>query len=207
MNGAAMAKNLVKIICLAITLASCSKAPEPAPQPEPRTEGESIIFPAGAAQISSIKSLVIHMQPVPPTHLNGRVTWDEDKTVRIFTPFAGRVERILAQAGQSVVKGQALAEKNISRLRELEQNGVAARKEVHAAETDQARAAAELARSRRRLELYGGAGTGVDQTYTLTSPVTGVMVEKNINPGQELRPDQMTTNAPPLYTVTDPTTL
>jgi cobalt-zinc-cadmium efflux system membrane fusion protein len=175
--------------------------------------------------------MVIDMQPVPPAHLNGRVTWNEDKTVRIFTPFAGRVERILVQAGQSVAKGQALAtiaspdfgqaqsdarraesdyalaEKNMSRLRELEQNGVAARKDVHVAEADQARAAAELARARRRLELYGGGGRGVDQTYTLTSPIAGVVVEKNINPGQELRPDQAISNAPPLYTVTDPTSL
>jgi cobalt-zinc-cadmium efflux system membrane fusion protein len=101
----------------------------------------------------------------------------------------------------------ALAEKNISRLRELEQNGVAAGKDVHVAEADHARAAAELARSRRRLELYGGAGKGVDQTYTLTSPIAGIAVEKNINPGQELRPDQMTSNAPPLYTITDPAAL
>ena len=226
-----MKNKFIGIICLAFLLASCNKAPEPTPRPEARTDGESIIFPAGAPQISSIQSLVIKMQPVPSAHLNGRVTWNEDKTVRIFTPFAGRVERILVQAGQSVAKGQALAviaspdfgqaqtdarraesdyalaEKNISRLRELEQNGVAARKDVHVAEAEQARAAAELARSRRRLELYGGAGRGVDQTYTLTSPIAGIVVEKNINPGQELRPDQAISNAPPLYTITDPTTL
>ncbi len=226
-----MQKNIIKIIYLSIFLTSCSKAPEPAPPPAARTEGESIIFPVNAPQISSIKSQVINMQPVPATHLNGRVTWNEDKTVRMFTPFAGRVERILVQPGQAVAKGQplsviaspdfgqaqtdarraesdfALAEKNMARLRELEQNGVAARKDVHAAEADQARAAAELARARRRLELYGGAGRGVDQTYTLTSPIAGVVVEKNINPGQELRPDQAISNAPPLYTITDPTTL
>ena len=226
-----MQKISLPIVCLALTLASCSKAPEPTPPPAARTDGESIIFPAGAPQIPRIKSLAITMQSVPATHLNGRVTWNEDKTVRIFTPFAGRVERLLVQAGQTVAKGQALAtiaspdfgqaqtdarraesdyalaEKNIARLRELEQNGVAARKDVHVAEADQARAAAELARSRRRLELYGGAGKGVDQTYTLTSPIAGVVVEKNINPGQELRPDQAISNAPPLYTVTDPTAL
>ncbi len=226
-----MNKNIFKIIYLAIFLTACSKAPEPEPPPAARTEGESILFPANAPQISSIKSLVIKMQPVPATHLNGRLTWNEDKTVRMYSPFAGRVERILVQPGQAVAKGQALAviaspdfgqaqsdarraesdyalaEKNITRLRELEQNGVAARKDVHVAEADQARAAAELARARRRLELYGGAGKGVDQTYTLTSPIAGVVVEKNINPGQELRPDQATANAPPIYTVTDPATL
>jgi len=226
-----MYKQLFKIIYLSLFLTSCGKAPEAAPPPEARTEGESIIFPANAPQIASIKSLVINMQPVPSAHLNGRVTWNEDKTVRIYTPFAGRVERILVQAGQTVAKGQALAliaspdfgqaqtdarraesdyalaEKNMARLRELEQNGVAARKDVHVAEADQARASAELARARRRLELYGGAGKGVDQTYTLTSPIAGVVVEKSINPGQELRPDQAISNTPPLYTVTDPTTL
>lgn len=226
-----MKKNIFKIIYLAFFLASCSKPPEPEPPPAARTEGESVLFPANAPQISSIKSQVITMVPVPATNLNGRVTWNEDKTVRMYTPFAGRVERILVQPGQAVAKGQALAviaspdfgqaqsdarraesdyalaEKNIARLRELEQNGVAARKDVHVAEADQARAAAELARSRRRLELYGGAGKGVDQTYTLTSPIAGVVVEKNINPGQELRPDQAISNAPPLYTITDPTTL
>ncbi len=226
-----MLKKLLKIIYLCSVLSACSKAPEPVPPPQPRTEGESIVFPADAPQISSIKSLVINMQPVPPTNLNGRVTWNEDKTVRIYTPFAGRVERILVQPGQSVSKGQALAviaspdfgqaqtdarraesdyalsEKNLARLRELEQNGVAPRKDVHVAEADQARATAELARTRRRLELYGGAGRGVDQSYTLTSPIEGVVVEKNINPGQELRPDQAISNAPPIYTITDPTTL
>jgi cobalt-zinc-cadmium efflux system membrane fusion protein len=226
-----MNKKLLTIIYLTVFLASCSKAPEPEPPPAARTEGESILFPANAPQISSIKSQVINMQPVPATHLNGRVTWNEDKTVRMFSPFAGRVERILVQPGQAVAKGQALAviaspdfgqaqsdarraesdyalaEKNIARLRELEQNGVAARKDVHVAEADQARAAAELARARRRIELYGGAGKGVDQTYTLTSPIAGVVVEKNINPGQELRPDQAISNAPPIYTITDPTTL
>lgn len=224
-------KLLIGVLCAALFLSACSKAPEPAPPTEARTEGESIIFPAGAPQITSINSLVINMQPVPSTHLNGRVTWNEDKTVRMYTPFAGRVERILVQVGQAVAKGQALAviaspdfgqaqsdarraesdyalaEKNIARLRELEQNGVAARKDVHVAESDQARAEAELTRTRRRLELYGGTGRGVDQTYTLTSPIAGVVVEKNINPGQELRPDQAISNAPPLYTVTDPTTL
>lgn len=215
----------------AAMLGGCDKPPEAPPAPQARNEGESVIIPPGAQQTTSLKSVVVNMQPVPPTQLNGRVVWNEDKTVRIYTPFAGRVERILVQVGQSVAVGQplaviaspdfgqaqtdarradsdfALAEKNLARLRELEQNGVAPRKDVHAAEADQARAAAELARTRRRLELYGGAGRGVDQSYTLTSPIAGVVAEKNINPGQELRPDQAISNAPPLYTITDPATL
>jgi cobalt-zinc-cadmium efflux system membrane fusion protein len=226
-------KNFSKILTLSLslTLISCEKPAEPPPTPEPRAEGESVIFPAGAPGLKTIQSQVVKMQTVPPAQLNGRVTWNEDKTVRVYTPFAGRVERILAQPGQSVAKGQplatmaspdfgqaqadarraesdhALAEKNLARVRDLEQNGVAPRKDVHAAEADQARAAAELDRARKRVALYGGDGRGIDSSYTLVSPVSGVVVEKNINPGQELRPDQALSNAPPLYVVTDPASL
>jgi cobalt-zinc-cadmium efflux system membrane fusion protein len=59
----------------------------------------------------------------------------------------------------------------------------------------------------RGLPLYGDRRSNVDQTFAISSPITGVVVEKNINPGQELRPDQMTSNAPPLFVVTDPTVL
>jgi cobalt-zinc-cadmium efflux system membrane fusion protein len=223
---------LAACICLITTLVTGCHKSQPAPEPpQPRAEGESIFFPAGAEGVKTIKSQVVKLVPVPATQLNGRVTWNEDKTVRVFSPFAGRVERILVQPGQSVSKGQALAliaspefgqaqadsrraasdyalaEKNLSRLRELEQHGVAARKDLQMAEADQARAATELERARRRVALYGGAGRGIDQNYTLTSPIAGVIVEKNINPGQELRPDQATTNAPPLFVVSDPTSL
>lgn len=224
-------KKISLIIIYLLLVTACSRAQQEAPPDEPRAEGDSILFTANAPELSSIQSQVITMQPVPPMHLNGRVTWNEDKTVRIYTPFAGRVERILAQPGETVKKGQplaviaspdfgqaqtdarraesdyALAEKNLARLRELEQHGVAAIKDVNAAEADHGRAAAELQRSRQRLALYGGTRGGVDQSYTLSSPIAGVIVEKNINPGQELRPDQAVSNAPPLFVITDPASL
>ena len=225
-----MAKYLT-IIASLMLFSACSRHAEDAPVPEPRVAGESIVFPAGSVQLGSIHSQVIAMQPVPATHLNGRLAWDEDRTVRIYTPFAGRVERILVQPGEKIRKGQplaviaspdfgqaqaearraesdyALAGKNLERLRELEQHGVAARKELQAAEADYERARAEFERARKKLALYGAARDGVDQTYTLSSPIAGVVVEKNINPGQELRPDQMVANAPPLFVITDPATL
>ena len=225
----------IVLFCLAFSffaaLAGCGPRAESTSPPEPRLEGESIVFPAGSAQLDGIHSRVITLQPVPATQLNGRLTWNEDRTVRIYTPFAGRVERIMAQPGEKVARGQALAviaspdfgqaqaeagraesdyglaEKNLARLRELESHGVAARKDLQAAEADYARLRAELERARKKLALYGKAGIGVDQTYTLTSPIAGVVVEKNINPGQELRPDQMIANAPPLFVITDPATL
>ncbi len=219
------------IIASLMLFSACSRHAEDAPVPEPRVEGDSITFPAGSGQLDGIQSEVLAMQSVPATHLNGRLVWNEDRTVRIYTPFAGRVERILVQPGEKVSKGQplaviaspdfgqaqaetrraesdyALAGKNRARLRELEQHGVAARKELQAAEADYERARAEFERTRKKLALYGTVRDSIDQTYTLSSPISGVVVEKNINPGQELRPDQMTASAPPLFVITDPATL
>jgi cobalt-zinc-cadmium efflux system membrane fusion protein len=62
-----------------------------------------------------------------------------------------------------------------------------------------------------RLALYGGNEKTGDQLYELRSPLAGVIVDKNINPGQEVRADQMLANATqlfaPLFVVSDPTKL
>lgn len=224
-------KTFFSLTLSAIILAGCGNpAPETAPA-EPVIEKDRITFPANSTGLEGIQSLAIEMQAIPLTRLNGRLTWNEDRTVRIYTPFAGRVERILVEAGQVVKPGQALAviaspdfgqaqsdlrraesdhglaQKNLQRMRELEQHGVAARKDLQVAEADAARTLAELERTRKRLTLYGAARESVDQSYTLTSPIAGTIVERNINPGQELRPDQLVANSPPLFVVTDPATL
>ncbi|MBY0267086.1 MAG: efflux RND transporter periplasmic adaptor subunit [Burkholderiales bacterium] len=219
------------IATAALVAAGCSEPTAVAPAADPVVDKNTITFPAGSSQLESLRAQSIEMQPVPSIRLNGRLTWNEDSTVRVFTPFAGRVERILVQPGQTVTQGQplaviaspdfgqaqadarraesdhALAEKNLARMRELEQHGVAAKKELQAAEAEAARSKAEYDRNRARLKLYGNGRGDVDQTYTLVSPIAGTVVERNINPGQELRPDQMIANAPPLFVVTNPATL
>ena len=217
-------------LCAAYLAGCGQKAVEPAAA-DPVVSGEKITFPAGSRQLASLRSIAVEMQDIPVTRLNGRLTWNEDRTVRIYTPFAGRVERIQAQPGQAVPRGHALAviaspefgqaqaearraasdhtlaEKNLQRVRELEQHGVAPRKDLQAAEADADKARAEFERSRQRLALYGGTAGNVNQTYTLSSPIAGTVVERNINPGQELRPDQMVANSPPLFVITDPSAL
>lgn len=219
------------LVLLALAMASCSKANEAPAVSDPKVEGDTVTFPADSPQMKILGTMAAERRPVPAVRLNGRIIWNEDRTVRIYTPFAGRVERILVNPGDVVRKGQALAvvsspdfgqaqsdahraeadaalaAKNLARTQELVQHGVAAAKELQSAQSDHARAAAELERARSRLAVYGGAGARVNQTYTLTSPIDGTLVEKNINPGQELRPDQMVANAPPLFVVTDPVTL
>ncbi|MGA7993158.1 MAG: efflux RND transporter periplasmic adaptor subunit, partial [Thermoanaerobaculia bacterium] len=69
---------------------------------------------------------------------------------------------------------------------------------------------AESARASARVERWGGdpaalagAGHAPDQLFRLSSPLPGVVVERNANPGQEARPDA----GSPLFVVTNPRTL
>src|SRR5882724_10610936 len=101
----------------------------------------------------------------------------------------------------------ALAEKNLNRLRELHAAGVSSRKDLATAEADHARADAELARAMSKVKLYGATTDSVDQNFSLASPIDGVIVERNINPGQELRPDLQLSNMPAMFVITDPARL
>jgi cobalt-zinc-cadmium efflux system membrane fusion protein len=61
------------------------------------------------------------------------------------------------------------------------------------------------------LANYGGSDKSTNSIYILRSHLAGVLVEKNINPGQELRADLMLANAPnlfaPSFVVSDPARL
>jgi len=93
----------------------------------------------------------------------------------------------------------------------LFEHGATAQKDVETAEAAAVAAASERDRALARLALYGGTESNANNLYVLRSPVGGVVVEKNINPGQEVRSDQMLANAPqlfaPLFVVSDPAKL
>jgi cobalt-zinc-cadmium efflux system membrane fusion protein len=221
----------MRFACLAALLAvivasGCDNVAKTSGPPLPKVDGEAVVFPQGSPQLTSLASEAAVERKAVASTLNGKLTWNEDKTVRIYTPFAGRVSRILVQPGDQVKEGQtlaviaspdfgqaqaearraqgdfALAQQNIARIKDLYQHGVAAAKDLNTAEADYARAESELQRTHARLKLYGG-GSDIDQTYALKSPLAGVVVEKTINPGQELRPDQMG-SAPALFVITQP---
>lgn len=202
---------------------------------EPTVTGNKIQFDREDPVLKSVSLATAEPAKGAVLRLNGRVVWDDNVTVRIFSPFSGRVVKILVEAGEKVEENQPLAliaapdfgqaqadyrkavadhaqaEKNLSRVRELAAHGAAPAKDLHAAESDFSRAESELQRTTTRLTLYGGSTNVVDQLYCLRSPLAGVIVEKNLNPGQEVRPDQMLASAPqlfaPLFLVTNPSRL
>jgi cobalt-zinc-cadmium efflux system membrane fusion protein len=87
------------------------------------------------------------------------------------------------------------------RSRQLRDAGVIAEKDWQQAEAGAIGAKAEADRANQRLAGLGGDSDG---SYALKSPLAGVVVERNLNPGMEFRPDQATA---PLFVVTDPASL
>lgn len=220
-------------ICGALALATClwlagcgEKAVE-AKDYKPLVKADTVMFPAGAPQIARLAIEKVEPPAERELTVPGRLVWDEDRTVRIFTPFAGRVDRILAKGGERVAAGQPLVElvsadfgqaqsdarkaeadysmasEHARRIKELNANGVASARELQQAEADLARTGAERERAVGRRNAYGGAD-GASNRFVLKSPVAGTVVERNVNPGQELRPDQP---GAPLFVVSDPSRL
>lgn len=218
---------------LALALAACNDAAPPqAPQvAAPIIQGKQMRFPAGHPQLAQLGVTAAAPSRPVTVELPARLVWNEDHTQRVVPAFAGRVVRVLADVGQSVKPGTALAllaspefgsaqadtakaqadlrltQQALARQRELYQAGIVSRRELEQAEAEAARSVAEMQRAQARTALYGGAGHGVNQSLSLTSGIAGVVVERNLTPGQELRPDQAGAGVPPLFVVSDPGSL
>ncbi len=219
----------------ALAMAGCHKQEVASETPGARVENDRVVIANGSPEATSI-SVEASKPPDPMVlSLNGRIVWDDNATTRLFTPFAGRVIKIPVETGQSVKEGDPLAmiaspdygqaqadarraatdlilaDRTLSRIRDLLGHGAAAEKDLQAAEADMERARLEKQRTAERLALYGSSVDSVDQSYVLKAPIPGVVVEKNINPGAELRSDQMLANTPqlasPLFVITDPARL
>ncbi|HVR08537.1 MAG TPA: efflux RND transporter periplasmic adaptor subunit, partial [Thermoanaerobaculia bacterium] len=214
-------------------LMGCHGAHRVADPPGPRILGERIVYPENAAELASLSTATAAAAPVGTVRTTGRLAWDEDRTARVFPPIGGRVRKLLADLAQRVERssplaaiessdfGQAqadadrastdlaVAERTLMRVRELYEHAAAPRKDLEAAQADRDRARVESERASARLALLGGAGAphgaarGVDQHFVLRSPIAGVVVDRAINPGLEVRADAQA----PLYVISDPSRL
>ena len=228
-----MTKRLFMGLLAASLLTACGKrAPDPVGLPPPARVGDTLTFEAGSPQLAAFKVELVAGQKLAPLAVTGRLAWNEDATVRILSPLAGRLVALKAPVGIRVAAGDLLAEisspdfgqaqadaaraatdlaaaeRTKERVARLVERGAAPRKDLDAADADLLRARAEARRTSARLARWGGdaatdAARGPDQLFRLTSPIAGVVVERNANRGQEARPD-----APvPLFVVSEPRTL
>jgi cobalt-zinc-cadmium efflux system membrane fusion protein len=218
-----------------LVLTGCHPAKHEADVAEAKVSGDTVMMATNSPQLASLTIEPVGAEQPAFVPLTGRLVWDEAATVRVFTPFAGIVRKLFVDLNQPVTKGMPLAEiqspdfaqaqsdarkaasdlrradQNLTRLRDLFEHGAAPRKDLESSEADDASAQAEKDRAERRLAIYGATTTSTNQDFLLPSPLTGILVERNVTPGQEVRPDQMLANMPqftaPLFVVTDPARL
>ncbi|MFM1989246.1 MAG: hypothetical protein RJA99_2203 [Pseudomonadota bacterium] len=220
----ATAARRLAIAAFAAAAAACTAEPPPlAPDPGPSIAGTTVRFPK---RVEGIRTEAVQDAGTTTLSLPGRLAWDEDRTVRVFSPLGGRVVRPIVRVGDAVKAGeplaelaapefgqatadarraetdQALAEETLTRQRELNDAGLVPAKDVREAEAALARARIERQRTQARLAQLGAAAGGPN--YMLRAPLAGVVVERAINPGQEVRADG---GDRPLYVITDPTRL
>lgn len=206
-------------------------APTKQPAPQPIVQGQQLRFPAGHPQLALLGTVEAKAAESVTIELPARLVWNEERTQRIYPAFAGRVLTLNADIGQSVNAGQVLAtlaspefgaaqadtakaladaqvaERALARHQTLFEADVISRKELDLTEADALRARAELARAQARTRMYGSSTNNVNQQLGLAATVKGVVVERNLSAGQEVRPDQGGPGNQALFVVSDPSVL
>src|SRR4051794_18620637 len=153
--------------------------------------------------------------------LPGRVSFDEDHTQRVASPIDGRAVAILVKAGDRVRSGQPLiqlsspsvgqiqadaqkamsdltvSQKATERVHTLQAEGAVADKEVAQSEGELRKARSDYARATAQLKALGVSPSDPAVNAALRAQIAGVVVERNVLVGQEVRADQGT----PLLTI------
>lgn len=188
---------------------------------------DEILIKENSPQANNLKIEAVTEMLAPTAEaMNGKISFDENFTSRISSPVLGRATKLNAQIGDKVIAGQAimtvdspdlgsaiadyrkasadleLKRKAFERSKMLLDGGVIAHKDFESSEADMAQAQAEATRAKGKLRNLGIDNINAlgSESFTLKSPMSGVIVDRQINVGNEVRPD-----APnPLFIITNP---
>lgn len=185
-------------------LTACSSSPKPAADPKAG-------FALTDTMLSRIRTETVIPQPIrSQLRLIGRVVPDDNRVIRVFPLVGGNVRDVRVELGDYVQKGQTLAviqssevagynseltqaqaelrlaQKNLQVAKDLYADKLSSERDVLAARKEVEREDAELARLKEVLQIYGA-----DQQSgaLVKAPISGYVLEKNINRGTQLRSD------------------
>src|SRR5689334_1457488 len=98
------------LIPLLLLVAACHRGEKPdAAVPATKAEGDKVLVPQDSPQANAVVVAPVEVCKSAVTHLNGRLLWDDDITVRVYSPFAGRVIELTAEVGRPIKAGDILA--------------------------------------------------------------------------------------------------
>lgn len=200
------------------------KANEIVAKPAERKSSDTLHFDLNAPQLTFLKIQPAEAFPEPLVEaLNARITYDDNHTARIFSPVAGRVIKIPVEAGQQVKAGDVLVQldspdyaaaasdsakadadllrkkQSYERAQQLFDAQGIARRDLESAEADWHQAQAEALRAKAHMNNLASTSKSTDGQFNLRAPISGIISERQVNAGSEVRPDA----ANPLFVVTD----
>lgn len=194
--------------------AASTTSAQPSSAGAPPSTPRDIVVLSEASRSGRIQTEVIKLSSVPQSGaLPGKIVLDENRTARLSAPVTGRVVQLLKEPGDRVNVGDTLAlidapelagvqaeaskaqvelglkSSAAQRMQELFSVGAVALKELQAAQAEAAEAKAELERTRTRLRQLNSLNR-TSTAYTLLSPVAGVITERAVTVGQQVRAEE-----------------
>jgi len=216
------------LLLVTIALASCTEQTETPKAPSsPVYQRGGLHYPEQHPQLKLLALSPVRQAQVEKIELPARLVWNEEKTQRVYSAFSGRVGIISVDLGQQVSTGQVLAKlsspefgaaqseaqraqadlslarQTNERQQKLFEIGVIPRKELDQSNAELKRNEAAFELAQNRIKIYENP-SAINLELALRAALNGVVVERNINPSQELRPDL---NQAPLFVISDPTSL
>jgi membrane fusion protein, heavy metal efflux system len=191
-------------VALVVTFCSCGTHKEEA-APAGLTITDSVIKNAQTAPVEPEEAGDI-------IKLNGKIEANENKLAKVFSFVSGRVVSLNAELGDYVHKGQVLAvlrstevagftndmanaeanvtlaKKAMQTSKDLYEGKLATEQDYLNAQISYNKALSELNRVKEVAAITGGKSS----TYTITAPLSGFIIEKNITNASEVRADNST---------------
>ena len=192
--------------CLCAALLSACGGQTEAPQETTR----ELFLTDSLQNVVSVDTVHIH-EVADELTLNGRVTFNQEQVARVFPIFGGTVTEVSAEIGDHVRKGDILAvirsgevadyekqkkeaeqqlviaRRNLQSVQDMFASGMASERDVLQARQELSNAEAEEKRITEIFSIYHLAGKSL---YIVKAPVSGFIVEKNINKEMQIRSDQ-----------------
>ena len=192
-------------LCMALVSACTNSSSEASKTPSPE-----MFLTDSLKKVISVDTVKLH-EVTDELTLNGRVTFNQEQVARVFPIFGGTVTEVHAEIGDHVRKGDILAtirsgevadyekqskeaeqqliiaRRNLQSAEDMFASGMASERDILQARQELGNAEAEAKRISEIFSIYHISGKSL---YQVKAPVSGFIVEKNINTEMQLRSDQ-----------------
>lgn len=213
------------LLILLGTFMACGSGHEaPVKAKRPLLPKDEVLLSPDSSKRAMLVEQELGLEPAPVMEsVAGKIAYDETVTARISAPVSGRIISPLPVLGAKVNVGDPLIELDspelgrakekyanaladarlaqgaFERAKSLFEHGVLPHKELQEAENALTHARDDVSQGLMHLHNLGVEDEKINNRYWVRSPIAGIITERHVNPGLEVRPDL----PDPLFVVSD----